>query len=167
MINKNSNDENSNPNSFANKYKSQNSIQDITKEGGSGNFANRHRNNKMTAENAAKNASPETQAKRADANLLYLVRGIDDNRPAWYYVLVERLKLHMFKRALNNNIIHLDKYGKILYSAYGKNPPAEIKQKIREEFGISDDDTDDTDDTDSTSADKNSDNKDSEDNTDN
>lgn len=124
--------------SFADRFKSQNSASDIAKKGSSGGFANRHKGN-TTASRVADNASPETQAKRADASLLFLVKGIDDNRPAWYYVLVERLKLPMFKRALNDNIIHLEEYGKILYSAYGEDPPEEIKKKIREEFGISED----------------------------
>jgi hypothetical protein len=123
---------------FADRFKSKNSTKDIVKKGGSGDFASRAKS-QTTADRVADNASPETQAKRADASLLFLVKGIDDNRPAWYYVLVERLKLPMFKRALNDNIIHLEEYGKILYSAYGEDPPEEIKKKIREEFGISED----------------------------
>ncbi|MDA7705082.1 hypothetical protein N8772_01200 [Rickettsiales bacterium] len=124
--------------SFADRFKSKNSAADIAQKGASGGFAERNRGN-TTADRVIDNASPETQAKRADASLLFLVKGIDDNRPAWYYVLVERLKLPMFKRALNDNIIHLEEYGKILYSAYGEDPPEEIKKKIREEFGISED----------------------------
>lgn len=125
--------------SFAGRFKSQNSAADIAKKGSVGGFTDRHKGGNTTADRVADNASPETQAKRADANLLFLVKGIDDNRPAWYYVLVERLKLPMFKRALNDNVIHLEEYGKILYSAYGEDPPAEIKKKIREEFGIPED----------------------------
>ena len=123
---------------FSDRFKSKNSAEDIVKKGGSGDFSSRKRT-QTTADRVDDNASPETQAKRADASLLFLVKGIDDNRPAWYYVLVERLKLTMFKRALNDNIIHLEEYGKILYSAYGENPPEKIKKKIREEFGISED----------------------------
>lgn len=84
-----------------------------------------------------KQSSVEAAAKSANADLVYLVKGIDDNRNAWYYVLVERLKVSLFLKALNNDIIHLENYGKILYSAYGDHPPQEITDKIKEEFGVS------------------------------
>lgn len=74
--------------------------------------------------------------KRSQADLIYLVKGIDNNREAWYYVLVERTKLQLFLKALNDDIIHLEKYGQILYSAYGSEPPAEITNKLKEEYGI-------------------------------
>ena len=75
--------------------------------------------------------------KRALAQYIYLVRGVDAGRNAWYYVLVERLKVQLFLKALNDDIIHLEKYGKILYSAYGDEPPANVTQAIKDEYGIS------------------------------
>jgi len=74
--------------------------------------------------------------KKMQADLIYLVKGIDAGRNAWYYVLVERLKLQLFLKALNDDIIHLENYGKILFSAYGDEPPAEITNKLKEEYGI-------------------------------
>lgn len=74
--------------------------------------------------------------KKSMANLIYLVKGVDAGRNAWYYVLVERLKLQLFLKALNDDIIHLENYGKILYSAYGDEPPAEITDKVKAEYGI-------------------------------
>lgn len=74
--------------------------------------------------------------KRMQADLIYLVKGIDAGRNAWYYVLVERLKLQLFLKALNDDIIHLENYGKILYSAYGDEPPADVTNKLKEEYGI-------------------------------
>ena len=76
--------------------------------------------------------------KAGSADLIYLVKGIDDNRNAWYYVLVERLKVSLFLKALNDDIIHLENYGKILYSAYGDEPPKEITDKVKEEYGVED-----------------------------
>ncbi len=76
--------------------------------------------------------------KKAQAEYIYLVKGIDAGRNAWYYVLVERLKVQLFLKALNDDIIHLENYGKILYSAYGDEPPAEITKKLKEEYGIED-----------------------------
>jgi hypothetical protein len=74
--------------------------------------------------------------KRMLASLIYLVKGVDAGRNAWYYVLVERNKVQLFLKALNDDIIHLENYGKILYSAYGDEPPAEITNKLKEEYGI-------------------------------
>ena len=74
--------------------------------------------------------------KKMQAELIYLVKGIDAGRNAWYYVLVERLKVQMFLKALNDDIIHLENYGVILYSAYGDEPPAAVTDKLKEEYGI-------------------------------
>jgi hypothetical protein len=79
---------------------------------------------------------PVDPQKRMQAELIYLVKGIDAGRNAWYYVLVERLKLQLFLKALNDDIIHLENYGKILYSAYGDEPPADVTDKLKEEYGI-------------------------------
>ncbi len=70
------------------------------------------------------------------ADLIYLVKGLDAGRNAWYYVLVDRLKLQLFLKALNDDIIHLENYGKILFSAYGEEPPAEVTDALKEEYGI-------------------------------
>ena len=85
-----------------------------------------------------KKASKNNAVKSADAELIYLVKGVDAGKNAWYYVLVERLKVSLFLKALNDDIIHLEDYGKILYSAYGDHPPKEISDKIRDEYGIDD-----------------------------
>ncbi len=74
--------------------------------------------------------------KKMKADLIYLVKGIDAGRNAWYYVLVERLKVQLFLKALNDEIIHLENYGIILYSAYGEEPPKEITDRLKEEYGI-------------------------------
>ncbi len=74
--------------------------------------------------------------KKLLANLIYLVKGVDDGRNAWYYVLVERLKVNMFLKALSDDIIHLENYGKILYSAYGDEPPKDITDALKDEYGI-------------------------------
>lgn len=79
---------------------------------------------------------PQDTQKHMLAELIYLVKGIDDGRNAWYYVLVERLKVQLFLKALNDEIIHLENYGKILFSAYGDEPPAEITNALKEEYGI-------------------------------
>ncbi len=84
-------------------------------------------------------SSPKKQIdpqKKMQAELIYLVKGVDAGRNAWYYVLVDRLKVQLFLKALNDDIIHLENYGKILYSAYGDEPPVEITGALKEEYGI-------------------------------
>jgi hypothetical protein len=76
--------------------------------------------------------------KKMQAELIYLVKGIDAGRNAWYYVLVERLKVQMFLKALNDDIIHLENFGRILFSAYGDEPPASITEQLKDEYGIED-----------------------------
>ncbi len=76
--------------------------------------------------------------KKSKSDLIYLVKGIDAGRKAWYYVLVERIKLQLFLKALTEEIIHLENYGVILYSAYGEEPPQNITDSLKEEYGIED-----------------------------
>lgn len=90
----------------------------------------------MAQKDAINNKKQVDPVKKMQAELIYLVKGIDAGRNAWYYVLVDRLKLQLFLKALNDDIIHLENYGKILYSAYGDEPPAEITDRLKEEYGI-------------------------------
>lgn len=82
------------------------------------------------------NLKPIDPQKKMQAELIYLVKGVDAGRNAWYYVLVERLKVQLFLKALSDEIIHLENYGKILFSAYGDEPPEDITQALKEEYGI-------------------------------
>jgi hypothetical protein len=122
--------------SFAEKYGKKNS----------NTTANSIRNNNEESTDDKKNSEELTSAqfdkkpidpqKRALAHYIYLVKGVDAGRNAWYYVLVEKLKVQLFLKALNDDIIHLEKYGKILYSAYGDEPPASVTSLIKDEYGI-------------------------------
>ena len=94
--------------SFAEKYasKSKNNLSQINSK--------KNRRIKMTTQalningelNQSSSIAPDKAGK---ADLIYLVKGVDDERNAWYYVLVERLKLSLFLKALNDDIIHLEK----------------------------------------------------------
>ncbi|MBN8827225.1 MAG: hypothetical protein J0H68_00780 [Sphingobacteriia bacterium] len=67
---------------------------------------------------------------------IYLVRGIDANKEAWYYILVDKLKLPIFIKEAQSNEIELTDFGQVLYSGWGKNPPEEIAMKLKNEFNI-------------------------------
>ncbi len=88
------------------------------------------------SQKASSNLKPVDPQKKMQAEQIYLVKGIDAGRNAWYYVLVERLKVQLFLKALNDDIIHLENYGKILFSAYGDEPPADITGELKSEYGI-------------------------------
>jgi hypothetical protein len=66
------------------------------------------------------------------AERIYLVKGVDDGRDAWYYVLVEPRKIPSFQAAHNDDIIHLENYGQILKSGYGEAPPACVTEALQE-----------------------------------
>lgn len=85
---------------------------------------------------ASTNLKQVDPQKKMKAELIYLVKGVDAGKNAWYYVLVERLKVQLFLKALNDDIIHLENYGNILYSAYGDEPPATITDQLKDEYGI-------------------------------
>lgn len=89
-----------------------------------------------SSEEKSNNIKQIDPQKKMQAELIYLVKGVDAGRNAWYYVLVERLKVQLFLKALNDEIIHLENYGKILFSAYGDEPPADVTEKVKEEYGI-------------------------------
>jgi hypothetical protein len=122
--------------SFAEKYGKKPSFTSTNLEEKSNSEASDFSSIQSKAASTSNPAGPIDLQKRAMAELIYLVKGIDAGRNAWYYVLVERNKVQLFLKALNDDIIHLEHYGKILYSAYGDEPPAEITQKLKDEYGI-------------------------------
>ncbi len=78
----------------------------------------------------------EEQKKFAKRDLVYLVRGLDEGKDAWYYIEVEEDRKELFLKALNDDVIHLETYGKIIYSGFGEEPPAELTRQIVEEYGM-------------------------------
>jgi hypothetical protein len=46
--------------------------------------------------------------KAHGGSIVYLVRGVDAERNAWYYVAVDPRKTNVFEKALNDDIIHLE-----------------------------------------------------------
>ena len=61
---------------------------------------------------------------------VYLVRGMDEGRPAWHYVLVDKEKIEEFVAQVATGTIDVAEYGKILRSGSGENPSKEIKQTM-------------------------------------
>ena len=63
-------------------------------------------------------------------HLVYLVRGEDRGRPAWYYVVLDEEKLDDFKAKVVTGTINVANYGRVLKSGWGKDPPEDIVRKI-------------------------------------
>ena len=56
---------------------------------------------------------------------IYLVRGTDRGKEAWHYVLVDEEKVEAFKEKVKSGNIDVAKYGRVIYSGWGKDPPQE------------------------------------------
>ena len=69
--------------------------------------------------------------QRAIIDFMYLVRGMDKGREAWYYVLVNKGCKEQFKVALSHEKINLQQHGIVVCSGYGNNPPDDIEKRIQ------------------------------------
>ena len=71
-----------------------------------------------------------------EGDRVYLVRGEDKGRDAWYYVLLrdDDDVVAAFKERLKAKTINLEDYGKILKSGFGKDPPNEVKDQIEKNY---------------------------------
>ena len=71
--------------------------------------------------------------KTSRGELLYIVRGKDQGKAAWYCLLVDKMKLPLFLGTMKTSpdVIHLDDFGKVLYSGWGEDPPQDLIDDIR------------------------------------
>ncbi len=67
-------------------------------------------------------------------DLVYLVRGTDNGRKAWHYVLVDKLKLPIFLKKIETGSLDLADYGAVLASGWGEDPPESVKKSISEQY---------------------------------
>lgn len=57
----------------------------------------------------------------------------------WYYVSIAPSKYEAFKSAQENGSYDIKDFGEILYHGPGTEPPEDIKELMREAYGIQDD----------------------------
>lgn len=95
-------------------------------------------------ESQANPAPPEPPGRHADqvrrerGNNLFLVRGNDSTgRAAWYFVLVDPAKKAAFRKAFSGQV-ELNVYGRIVASGYGTDPPADVRERMKAEYGFTD-----------------------------
>ena len=69
--------------------------------------------------------------KNRPSSLIYTVRGTDRGRKAWHLVLVERQLREDFFKNVSTGTIDVAKYGYVIKSGWGENPPDDILDKIK------------------------------------
>ena len=83
----------------------------------------------------ANGADVHMQYKENPRERIYLVRGKDRGKPAWHYVLVEKLLFGLFLKRTQGGSLDVEDFGKVLKSGWGVDPPAGTKDKILEDGG--------------------------------
>ena len=83
-------------------------------------------------------ASGSTWDQWSTAKRIFLVRGIDRSRSAWYYVKVEDSEetREAFFEAIDSRSVDVTKFGEPLECGWGEDPPEEVIEKIREKYVI-------------------------------
>ena len=71
---------------------------------------------------------------RSRPSLIYLVRGKDNGKPAWHYVLVDEGQENAFNEKVSSGTVDVAVYGKVIKSGWGKDPPGEVKNAIESFF---------------------------------
>jgi len=71
---------------------------------------------------------------KQNMGIVYLVRGKDQGRQAWHYVLVDQDKLQPFLRQLATRSINVSLYGRILDSDWGQDPPPSRTRAIEQAY---------------------------------
>ena len=95
-------------------------------------------NNKSIGE--ACTLPPDYTWKRwSECDRVFLVRGKDSGRSAWYYVLLEDDEdvIQRFHDEIKGENLNLSEFGEIIKSGYGEDPPNQVKDWIDERYRTS------------------------------
>ena len=65
---------------------------------------------------------------------VYLTQGLAGNVPVWHYVKIYKQEIPFFLMALKSGSLDVAEFGKVVVSGWGKEPPAEVKARIRQEY---------------------------------
>jgi hypothetical protein len=75
------------------------------------------------------------KTKNALKGKIFLIRGKDNGRPAWHYILVPPENVKILKKQKAGSNIDVTDYGKIVRSGWGENPSDKIVKEIEAEYG--------------------------------
>jgi hypothetical protein len=87
----------------------------------------KNRNNSSSSSSSSGSFASKTET--ANLRNIYLVRGDNQNKKAWYYVKVDPLKVTLFLRDIKQSSIDLSMYGEIIHCGWGENPPQDLIDK--------------------------------------
>lgn len=65
---------------------------------------------------------------------VFLIKGEDRGKKAWYYIAVNSIKIAEFLTALNSTTLNLDAFGTVVSSAYGNDPANAERLEIRQKY---------------------------------
>ena len=66
---------------------------------------------------------------------VFLIRGKDNGRPAWHYVLITHENIKKLKVQKAGTNIDVTDFGKIIRSGWGENPSDAIVEEVEAEYG--------------------------------
>lgn len=72
------------------------------------------------------------------ADIIYLIKGQDSGKDAWYYLKVNKLKLPLLENQVTNSSedkLDLPSYGTVLDYGWGSEPPKSIQEEIEVKYG--------------------------------
>lgn len=82
----------------------------------------------------------DDKSKIKDDHIVLLVTGTRDNdEPFWAYLSLSPLRYYDFKAAEARGNYNLKDFGDIIEHGKGKNPPADIAKKMKDQYGLDDD----------------------------
>ena len=70
------------------------------------------------------------------SELCFLVRGQDQNKNAWHYVLAERALLKIFREKTNGGAMDVAQYGRVIRSGWGTSPSKEIIDEVETTYDM-------------------------------
>ena len=79
--------------------------------------------------------SSEKRPTRFVNQPLFLVRGKNQEKPAWWYVLVQGIKVVLFREKLKTGQLDLADYGDIVECGWGDDPPENVVKRMAEKYG--------------------------------
>lgn len=82
-----------------------------------------------------KSAGNKNFTDKTNGRIVYFVK--DSSQPAWFYMLVPKEKLPVleYRLSLTEGETELTDYGEIVASGWGEEPPEDVVERIREEYG--------------------------------
>lgn len=79
-----------------------------------------------------------TWKKMTDGKRIYLVRGMDRDRPVWHYVLLvdDHETIQKFHENVKTGKLDLVDYGQVVESGWGKDPPNDVQDRFESTYNI-------------------------------